>query len=81
MAKKKTDAEKQLAKIKAIFTGPKNRTGKEGQKISYDLYYNLMGPLVDYEHDGTFDKTSYRTVKRVLEKLGKIRRVLEEKTE
>lgn len=81
MAKKKTDAEKQLAKIKAIFIGPKNRIAKEGQKISYDLYYNLMGPLVDYEHDGTFDKTSYRTVKRVLEKLGKIRRVLVEKAE
>lgn len=78
MAKKKTKAEKQLAKIKAIFVGPKNRTGKEGQKVSYDIYYNLMGPLIDYEHDGTFDKTSYRTVKMVLGKLGKIKNVLSE---
>lgn len=72
MTKKKTEAEKRLAKIKAIFIGPKKG------KVSYDVYYNLMGPVLDYQYDGAFDRASYRTIKRVLEKLGKIRRILVE---
>lgn len=77
----KNQSEKQLAKIKAIFSGPQNRRGKEGQKMDYDIYFNLMGPLSDYEDNGIFDKHSYRTIKSILEKLGKIRKILLENDE
>lgn len=76
MPRAKISSKRKLNQIKKIFEGPKNRRSKSGINMTYDIYYNLMGPVIEYGENKTFDHVSYLTLKMVLGKLGKIKRIL-----